>query len=90
MKKKPRPRPRAKPKQKPRVSTHPRKVRTAATLKLIDRLRRVCMALPDVTEQEAWGEPTWRVRGKMFAMCDTYHHGSPPAGPPGRPPRRRS
>lgn len=58
--------------------SHPPKKRTAATLKLIDRLRRICMALPGVVEKEAWGEPTWRVgAGKMFAMCDTYHHGSP-------------
>jgi len=57
------------------VSKHPPKVRTAATLALIDRLRELCLALPDVTEQVAWGEPTWRA-GKIFAMCDTYHHGS--------------
>jgi len=56
--------------------SHPPKKRTAATLKLIDRLRRICMDLPGVVEKEAWGEPTWRA-GKMFAMCDTYHHGSP-------------
>jgi predicted DNA-binding protein (MmcQ/YjbR family) len=63
--------------KKPRVSTHPPKQRTAATLKLIEKLRRICMELPEVTEQVAWGEPTWRVRGKMFAMTDSYHHGSP-------------
>ncbi len=61
----------------PRVSTHPPKVRTAATLALIERLRAICLALPGATEQVAWGEPTWRAGGKMFAMCDTYHHGSP-------------
>jgi predicted DNA-binding protein (MmcQ/YjbR family) len=33
------------------------------------------MALPDVTEQIAWGEYTWRAP-KIFAMTDTYHHGS--------------
>jgi predicted DNA-binding protein (MmcQ/YjbR family) len=59
----------------PYVSKHPPKVRTAATLALIDRLREICLSLPDVTEQVAWGEPTWRA-GKIFAMCDTYHHGS--------------
>lgn len=58
------------------VSTHPPKVRSAETLALIERLRGVCMALPDVTEQVAWAEPTWRIGGKIFAMCDTYHHGS--------------
>jgi len=60
----------------PKVSTHPPKLRTAATLALIDRLRGLCMAMPEVTEVEAWGEPTWRIGGKLFAMCDTYHHGS--------------
>src|SRR5688572_26875072 len=61
----------------PSASKHPPKPRTAVTLKLIERLRRTCLALPDATEKEAWGEPTWRVGGKIFAMCDTYHHGSP-------------
>ncbi|HTM22396.1 MAG TPA: MmcQ/YjbR family DNA-binding protein [Kofleriaceae bacterium] len=60
----------------PRVSTHPVKVRSAETLAVIDRLRAICIALPDVSEQVAWGEPTWRVGGRMFAMFDTYHHGS--------------
>ncbi|HEY8146095.1 MAG TPA: MmcQ/YjbR family DNA-binding protein [Kofleriaceae bacterium] len=62
-------------KKRARVSTHPVKHRTPETLALLERLRRICMALPDVTEVVAWGEPTWR-RGKIFAMTDTYHHGS--------------
>jgi len=33
-----------------------------------ERLRAICLALPEATEQEAWGDPTWRVRGKIFAM----------------------
>jgi hypothetical protein len=28
----------------------------------IDKLRKICLALPDVVEKEAWGEPTFRVR----------------------------
>jgi predicted DNA-binding protein (MmcQ/YjbR family) len=32
------------------------------------RLRQICIALPEATEQEAWGDPTYRVRGKIFAM----------------------
>lgn len=63
------------PAKKPRVSTHPMKVRSKETLALTDRLRAICMALPDVTEQIAWGEYTWRAP-KIFAMTDTYHHGS--------------
>jgi hypothetical protein len=33
----------------------------------LTRLRKLCMALPEVREVEAWGEPTWRVK-TMFAM----------------------
>ena len=38
------------------------------------RVRRLCLALPEVTEQEAWGSPTFRVRKKMFAMYLNNHH----------------
>jgi hypothetical protein len=34
----------------------------------IEELRRICLALPEVTEVEAWGDPTSRVRNKIFAM----------------------
>ena len=60
----------------PRVSTHPAKVRTRESLALIKKLAKICLALPDATEQIAWGEPTWRVRGKIFAQLDDHHHGS--------------
>jgi len=33
-----------------------------------DRLREICLALPEATEKEAWGDPTFRVRDKIFAM----------------------
>ena len=42
----------------------------------IKRLREICLALPEATEKEAWGECTFRVGGKMFAMTDNHHHGS--------------
>jgi predicted DNA-binding protein (MmcQ/YjbR family) len=61
---------------KPFASTHPPKFRSPGTLALIDRLRAVCLALPHATEQAAWAEPAWRIGGKIFAICDTYHHGS--------------
>ncbi len=32
------------------------------------RLRDLCLALPEAAEKEAWGDPTFRVRGKIFAM----------------------
>jgi hypothetical protein len=51
--------------------------RSASSRRIIERLRKICLALPEATEQEAWSEPTWRVKGKMFAQLDDYHHGSP-------------
>ncbi|MBA3260343.1 MAG: MmcQ/YjbR family DNA-binding protein [Gemmatimonadales bacterium] len=42
------------------------------------RLRKRCLALPEAHEVEAWGEPTFRVRNKLFAMYAAAgnHHGS--------------
>ena len=34
----------------------------------LDQVRRLCLALPDAAEKEAWGDPTFRVRDKIFAM----------------------
>jgi len=42
----------------------------------VDRLRAICLALPEATEKLAWSEPTWRVRGKLFAQLDDHHHGA--------------
>jgi hypothetical protein len=41
----------------------------------LERVRRACLALPEATEQEAWGEPTFRVRKRMFGMFANDHHG---------------
>jgi len=41
----------------------------------VERLRKICLALPGATEKIAWGEPTWRA-GKIFAQMDTHHHGA--------------
>ena len=32
------------------------------------RLRAICLGLPEAAEKEAWGDPTFRVRDKIFAM----------------------
>lgn len=44
----------------------------------LTRLRRICLALPEAHEVEAWGEPTFRVRNKLFAMyaAPNNHHGA--------------
>jgi hypothetical protein len=40
-----------------------------------DRLRQVCLALPEVTERVSHGEPTWFIRGKKsFVMSSDHHH----------------
>ena len=35
---------------------------------LTARLRSICLALPEAAEKEAWGDPTFRVRDRIFAM----------------------
>jgi len=44
----------------------------------IDRVRTICVALPEAHEVIAWGEPTFRVRNKLFAMYAhaSNHHGA--------------
>ena len=41
-------------------------------------LRKLCLALPEAHEVETWGEPTFRVKGKLFAMYAhaSNHHGA--------------
>jgi hypothetical protein len=48
----------------------------------LTRLRRMCLALPEAHEVEAWGAPTFRVRNKQFAMYaapEDHHGGGRPA-----------
>jgi predicted DNA-binding protein (MmcQ/YjbR family) len=33
-----------------------------------DRIREICLALPEAEERETWGQPTFRVREKIFAL----------------------
>jgi hypothetical protein len=44
----------------------------------LPKLRRLCLALPEAHEVEAWGEPTFRVKNKLFAMFASAgnHHGA--------------
>ncbi|WP_203070214.1 MmcQ/YjbR family DNA-binding protein [Falsiroseomonas ponticola] len=34
----------------------------------ITRLRRICLALPEAQEIETWETPTFRIRGRIFAL----------------------
>ena len=48
----------------------------------LTRVRALCLALPEAHEAEAWGEPTFRVRNKLFAMyasANNHHGGGRPA-----------
>lgn len=54
---------------------HPRMYDESSAI--LQRLREICLALPECFEKEAWGECTFRVMGgSMFAMTDNHHHGS--------------
>lgn len=45
----------------------------------LERLRAICLALPEATEKEAWGDPTWRVRDRIFAMQKGNFQGGRPS-----------
>ena len=48
---------------------------TNAAEKALAIARKICLALPDTEEKMAWGEPTFRVGGRLFAMFANDHHG---------------
>jgi hypothetical protein len=61
---------------------------TDNTEELVDKLRSLCLALPETTERLSHGEPTWFIQDKKtFVMFSTQHHGGPLAfwcaAPPG-------
>jgi hypothetical protein len=56
-------------KQQPAPKRPPRKTGPLA------KVRQICLALPEATEKEAWGAPTFRVRDKLFAMYADDVHG---------------
>lgn len=42
----------------------------------VERLRRICLALPEASERVSHGEPTWFVRDKkVFLTLSSGHHG---------------
>ncbi|MFB9237215.1 MmcQ/YjbR family DNA-binding protein [Plantactinospora siamensis] len=47
-------------------------------MELLDRVRAICLALPEVTERLSHGSPTWFVRGKttFVTLHVTGHHES--------------
>ncbi len=48
-----------------------------AALDPVERLRRICLALPEVTERLSHGSPSFFVRDKkQFVSVDDHHHGA--------------
>ena len=45
----------------------------------LDRLRELCLSLPEAVEKETWGDPTWRVRDRIFAMQKGNFEGGRPS-----------
>jgi hypothetical protein len=44
------------------------------TDKQLERVRRICLALPEASERLSHGEPTFFVRKKVFVMFANNHH----------------
>jgi hypothetical protein len=54
------------------------RARSGASERLIERARKICLALPEANEKLSHGEPTWFAgTGKVFASIDDHHHGAP-------------
>lgn len=48
--------------------------KTKAPEEQVERVRKICLALPETFEKLSHGEPTFFVRKKVFAMCSINHH----------------
>lgn len=57
------------------MSAMPSKAKPDAAA-LIERVRQIALALPDVTEKVSHGESAFFVRKRMFFTIDNDHHGS--------------
>src|SRR4030088_2203634 len=40
----------------------------------IDQVRKLALVLPEVTEQDHWGNPSFRIRGRIFATVPDEAH----------------
>jgi predicted DNA-binding protein (MmcQ/YjbR family) len=61
----------------PKKPVRAKPVRAKPVPRTLARVRKLSLALPDAHEVEAWGEATFRVRNKLFAMyaAGGNHHG---------------
>jgi hypothetical protein len=71
------PRAAAAKKKIPATGGHPVRKHSASDQRLIERVRKLCMKLPEANEKISHGEPTFFAgKGKVFAMIDGHHHNS--------------
>jgi len=64
------------------IAERSRRNRLAGPRTSLGRLRKLCLSFADAHEVEAWGEPTFRVNHKIFAMHagpSSHHGGGRPA-----------
>jgi hypothetical protein len=60
------------------VPSHPVRSLSKKDAPVAQRIRLMCLAFPEANERISHGEPTWFAgKGKVFAMLDNHHHGSP-------------
>src|ERR1700750_2310860 len=52
-----------------------KKARAKPFARQLQRLRAICLALPDTTEKISHGEPTFFAKARVFAMFSNNHHG---------------
>lgn len=48
---------------------------SGGSAKLLERVRSICLVFPEATEGGGVGNPSWRVRDKIFAMRHDSHAG---------------
>lgn len=69
---------RRKKSQKAPAGGHPVRKLKASDVRLVERVRKICLQLPEATEKISHGEPTWFAgKGKVFCTIDGHHHDSP-------------
>jgi predicted DNA-binding protein (MmcQ/YjbR family) len=64
-----------------RVAAAPEHAAVASTIRpeRLEKLRAICLALPGASEKIAWGDPTWRIKDKIFAMQKGNYDGGRPS-----------
>ena len=51
------------------------RMKTPKALKMLARLRKICLALPEATEGVSFGNPVWKAGKKTFALLQDYGDG---------------